>query len=750
MKKIILTAAALSLFLVSNLASASSLKDIIPAITEIYFELNSTAKNPLQDYLITQIPQKFADSIFLDTDYELEKSGTQLKEEENKKTAISKAYSDILTNNTLSLGLNLPGDIQVGAKVTDIQYQNFIDALGAKATVESENPKIYLTREDFFFTKSGDVFISAPTKEKLLSTLNNTEDKLSTNPDYKNISSEFNAEDTLTLYISNSIFNNLFKDSPENLKLVTGITESFKAFGHTLKKTTTGINSKTIITFDPEKAKKNGINSTAGNFTPLLYKYLPSENPIFYAEFSNLKSTITTATNLALKTGEFSASDLEIPTEIETYLSILEKEIAIYVQKDTQILPAITIILNTSSHKNIAKEIIAKLTIALEDELKSKNIEHQQATNKNLTTFTFDLNKLDPAGQIPDGINKISLTFGTTAEDYLIFSTYSKISSKYGEGLTKNSGFKNAFSNLNQTVSGISYLNIENLADWYDKILDTASQTNTSEFTKKQIETNHNLFKQAKKPWHDLSMIYKTTETKSSTEINLNFDIDALNLDYIEVIDDLFSSSRKASKSFMKSRQTFNDTPPDGWYYNDIRELNARGVINGYEDKTFKPNSNISRAEFLTMILKAFNENYSETYYAGTASSFTDVSQDDWFANAVAKGTNDGLIKGYDDNSFHPNSPISRAEAVSILHKAIKFRFGEDVKLSRRSDTGNFSDVNYNDWYYNDVLSLYDYSIIDGEKDSYNFFPNRNLNRAEASKIINKTLEAVETFDDMD
>ncbi len=738
MKKTILAASVLSLFLTTNLVLANNLNEVVPSDTGMYFEFNTKAKNPIQEYFIKEMPNQFAKSIFSNED--------EVKQKDN----LEKTLQDILSSSTLALGISFPDDVSAGLKVTDTQFQNFLNALGSNVSIESENPKIYLTRDDFFFTKSGDLLIAAPTKEKILSVLNNNESKLSTNANYKEISSDFSSDDNFVLYLSSSIFESIFKYGGIDSDMTKTFTDYLKASGFTVKKTSTGISSKIITLFNPEKAKELGLNSTANNFTPVLYKVMPNENPIFYTEFSNLKYTIESTIGLLLKTGEFDAADLDIPTDVETYLSILEKEIAIYIQKDAQILPAITIVLNTSSHKNLATEIVTKLTSALEDELDKQGTNYEKSTIKGFTTFTFDINKLDKESKIPEGMNEISVTLGLTPENYLLFSTYSKITSKYGEGLTKNAEFKKSFSSLTETVASITYFNIENLATWYDQILTTADKITTTSFTKQQITTTRSLLKKVRKPWHDISITKKNTNTKSTSEINLNVDLSEIDLTYLETVDDFFNITEKTVESFKNSRETFNDTLSSDWYYDDVKELSARGVIKGYEDNSFKPNNQITRAEFLIMVLRASgNDNFDDN--SGfldeyPQSNFRDVKPSDWFSKAVEEGTSNGLIKGYSDNSFHPNSPITRAEATALLNKMIKFKYGEDISLPVRAFSDPFSDVKPSDWYYEDVQRIYGYSIIDGDSNGSSFSPNRNLNRAEASKIINKALKGMDSL----
>ena len=729
MKKIILIISALSLCLVTNFASASSLNEVIPAKTDMYLEFNTATQNPLQDYLINKIP-----TIFVEND------------QSPQDNQIIKSFKDILSNNTLSFYLVNPEDFSASLKVTDTQYQNFINALGSKATIVSDNPQINSTGADFFFTKLNDLFIAAPTKDELLSILNNKGDKLNNNEGYKDISSEFSTNDTLDVYLSNTIFDNITaaKYGSADSSLTNNIKDAFKAFGLTLKQTTTGLNAKIITSFVAEKASELGINATANNFTPVLYKYLPSKNPIFYSEFSNLKNTIVSAINLLNKTAELSSDNLTVPTEMLPYLSLLEKEAAIYVQEDNQLLPAITILINTSTNNDLAANIIAKAKTTLEDGLTSKNIDYQKSTNKNLTTYTFDLSKLEKTNQIPEGMNKISITIGITPEHYLLLSTYSNIAAEYGEGLSKNSDFTTAFPNLNQTIAGITYFNIENLANWYGQILDSTNQLTTNDFTKKQIANNLDLLNQVKKPWHDLSIIKKTTAAHSSTEINLNFDLSAMNTDYLKTVENLFTSTETSFKYLKNSNQTFADVTSNQWYYQDIQDLNARGIISGYEDQSFKPNNNISRAEFLSMVLQSFKDLNLENLPGDTSIKFSDVTPNDWFANDVDQGIYYGIIKGYNDGNFHPNSPISRAEALSLLNKMIVLKLDNELTLPTKTTPASFSDVTPNDWFYQDVQSIYSYSIIDGDNNGNSFNPNRYLNRAEAAKIINKTLKEID------
>ncbi len=101
----------------------------------------------------------------------------------------------------------------------------------------------------------------------------------------------------------------------------------------------------------------------------------------------------------------------------------------------------------------------------------------------------------------------------------------------------------------------------------------------------------------------------------------------------------------------------------DHWAKETIQDWVDQEYINGYEDSTFKPDNNITRAEFMTLANKAFG------YTATTAITYTDVAADAWYADEVAKAKAAGYIEGYPDGTMKPEGAISREEVASIIVK---------------------------------------------------------------------------------
>lgn len=115
----------------------------------------------------------------------------------------------------------------------------------------------------------------------------------------------------------------------------------------------------------------------------------------------------------------------------------------------------------------------------------------------------------------------------------------------------------------------------------------------------------------------------------------------------------------------------FNDVQSRDWYWKYVEKAADLEIIQGYSDGSFRPNQNVSRAEALSIILRAF-----DIPSRSSQKIFSDVPRGQWFYDAVATAYEFGLIKGYDDGSFRPHNSITRGEAAKIAYLASqKFDF---------------------------------------------------------------------------
>lgn len=148
---------------------------------------------------------------------------------------------------------------------------------------------------------------------------------------------------------------------------------------------------------------------------------------------------------------------------------------------------------------------------------------------------------------------------------------------------------------------------------------------------------------------------------------------------------------------YWSSENNFSDVSADKWYNNAVSTLSRMGVIGGYADGTFRPDAPISRAEF-AKIAVSFTQNNGSAVY----NYFTDVKTTDWFAPYVTAAKDAGLIEGYSDGSFKPESKITRAEACAIVNRTLGRKPSKaHMKISDRID---WPDVQTTDWFYEAIM----------------------------------------------
>jgi parallel beta-helix repeat protein len=102
------------------------------------------------------------------------------------------------------------------------------------------------------------------------------------------------------------------------------------------------------------------------------------------------------------------------------------------------------------------------------------------------------------------------------------------------------------------------------------------------------------------------------------------------------------------------------------WAEKKIAEWVAKGLAGGYPDGTFKPNNHITRAEFVALVNRAF-----EKQDPTATANFKDIKQSHWFYSEVAVAAQAGYVSGYTDGTFKPNNPISRQEVASIMARLL-------------------------------------------------------------------------------
>ncbi|WP_051533695.1 GLUG motif-containing protein [Desulfitibacter alkalitolerans] len=167
------------------------------------------------------------------------------------------------------------------------------------------------------------------------------------------------------------------------------------------------------------------------------------------------------------------------------------------------------------------------------------------------------------------------------------------------------------------------------------------------------------------------------------------------------------------------------------WANEVIKEWIEKDLITGYPDGTFKPNSSITRAEFMTLVNKAFG------YKDEAQIEFSDVNDKAWFMGTVKKAAAAGYIGGYPDGTVRPNNPISRQEVAVVIAKI--------AGLSAEAESADlFTDaLSIPGWSKGQIGAAAAAGYMGGYPDG-SFRPANNITRAEAVMALNKTLAAMD------
>ena len=145
--------------------------------------------------------------------------------------------------------------------------------------------------------------------------------------------------------------------------------------------------------------------------------------------------------------------------------------------------------------------------------------------------------------------------------------------------------------------------------------------------------------------------------------------------------------------------------------------------------KPVRPEGKITRAEVATIYFRMLTDE-SRTKFWSQSNAYSDVKAGDWFNNAVSTLSNAGIIAGYEDGSFRPNGYITRAEFATIAARFFDVTYnGKDL----------FPDISGH-WAKDYINQAANKGFVNGYEDG-TFKPDRNITRAEAVTLVNRTLE---------
>lgn len=184
--------------------------------------------------------------------------------------------------------------------------------------------------------------------------------------------------------------------------------------------------------------------------------------------------------------------------------------------------------------------------------------------------------------------------------------------------------------------------------------------------------------------------------------------------------------------SYENTNKFFSDVKPNDWFYDSVRFMVEKNLMNGISKDKFSPNTNLTRAMAITIIYRL-----AGTPQVKTTNNFSDV-HDEYYKNAVSWGVENKIIKGIGNNLFAPEKFVTREELTAMLFRYTKL-IGKDTSVNAGVDM--FKDgTNVNDWAKESFGYAIGSGLINGYEDG-TLKPQKNITRAEIAKIINKFIE---------
>ena len=171
----------------------------------------------------------------------------------------------------------------------------------------------------------------------------------------------------------------------------------------------------------------------------------------------------------------------------------------------------------------------------------------------------------------------------------------------------------------------------------------------------------------------------------------------------------------------------FGDVSENDWFYDAVKYVNESGLMQG-TDKGFEPDINMTRAMFITVLYRM--ENPEKTDFVN---SFVDVSESDYFYDAVNWGVENGIIEGVSEEEFAPHMSISREQMAAMMYRYAAFK---NMDTDAQGDISKYTDADdVDDWAIVAIKWANGVLLINGTSDT-TLSPDDNATRAQVATVI--------------
>lgn len=191
----------------------------------------------------------------------------------------------------------------------------------------------------------------------------------------------------------------------------------------------------------------------------------------------------------------------------------------------------------------------------------------------------------------------------------------------------------------------------------------------------------------------------------------------------------------KDYKQWVKGSR-FSDTV-NHWAEKDIEAIAEKGWVMGTTNNTFSPNQNLTRAQAVTILVRALNLDNGQTI---SNTGFKDVSDNYWAKRSIDIANEKGIVKGISNDKFNPQEYITRSQMAAILNRIFQFQLSEEQKAN-----SPFKDISVNYWASSHIIALSSNHIYGGYADG-TFRPNSLTTRAQMASLMNRLSSDIENY----
>ena len=178
----------------------------------------------------------------------------------------------------------------------------------------------------------------------------------------------------------------------------------------------------------------------------------------------------------------------------------------------------------------------------------------------------------------------------------------------------------------------------------------------------------------------------------------------------------------------------FTDVPKGAWYNDAVRYVYENGLMVGLAPNNFGANVTTDRGQLVTMLWRMADEPQ-----ATNGADFSDVSNNAYYANAVAWAAENGITSGFEDGTFRPQTGLSREQMAALF---MKYAEATGVDTSVRADISSYTDINPNSWSYDALSWAKAVGLLSGVSDT-TMAPQATATRAQIAAVLQRYCETV-------